>query len=223
MNYGPYISPHFRALTYRLIILALALFGQASLATDVSLVGMFPNRALVIIDGAPPHLMTPGTQINAVRLNSISPDAANFTIDGRSETIKLGQYRGSSASSGRSSVTLTQQDNGHFMTQGIVNGSGSVRFLVDTGATDVVLTSADADRLNINYRHSPVGVMGTANGTTTAYHLMLNSVKIGDIVINQVQADVVENLTGISLLGMSFLNRTEMTRSGDSMVLTKRY
>jgi aspartyl protease family protein len=66
--------------------------------------------------------------------------------------------------------------------------------------------------------------MGTANGTTVAYRVTLNTVRVGDIVINNVDAAVLEgNQMPFALLGMSFLNRMEMKREGQIMVLTRRF
>jgi aspartyl protease family protein len=66
--------------------------------------------------------------------------------------------------------------------------------------------------------------MGTANGTAMAYKVTLNTVRVGDIVINNIDAAVLEgNQMPFALLGMSFLNRTEMRREGQTMVLTRRF
>ena len=106
---------------------------------------------------------------------------------------------------------------------GSING-GSLRFLVDTGATLVALPAAEARRLGINYLQGQRGQVQTANGATVAYRVKLDTVRIGDIEVNNVDAVVSEGDTmGITLLGMSFLNRMEMKRDGQSMTLTKRY
>jgi aspartyl protease family protein len=55
------------------------------------------------------------------------------------------------------------------------------------------------------------------------YQVTLDSVKVGNITLNQVDGLVQENGLPIILLGMSFLNRTEMRRDGEQMVLTKRF
>lgn len=66
--------------------------------------------------------------------------------------------------------------------------------------------------------------MSTANGTVPVYKIELNTVQVGDIVLNMVDAAVIEgNSPAVTLLGMSFLQRVEMTRNGDSLMLTKRY
>ena len=120
-------------------------------------------------------------------------------------------------------ATLTANSQGHFVVDGQING-GSVRFLVDTGATSVSLSSADANRLGIDYRKGQPALMGTANGNTVAYRVTLNTVRVGDIVISNVDAAVLEgNQMPFALLGMSFLNRMEMKREGQTMVLIRRF
>lgn len=95
--------------------------------------------------------------------------------------------------------------------------------LLDTGATMIALPASEATRLGINYRSGQTAYVSTANGTAPAYKVTLNTVKIGDIEINQVEALVQEQGLPFILLGMSFLNRTEMRREGTQMVLTKRF
>jgi len=64
----------------------------------------------------------------------------------------------------------------------------------------------------------------TANGTAAVYLVKLDAVRVGDITVNNVDAVVVEDgKLGIALLGMSFLNRMEMKRAGDTLTLIKRY
>jgi len=83
-----------------------------------------------------------------------------------------------------------------------------VRFLVDTGATLVALPASEAKRLGINYLQGQRGQVQTANGVAVAYRVKLDSVRIGDIEVNNVDAVVSENdAMGVTLLGMSFLNR----------------
>ena len=65
----------------------------------------------------------------------------------------------------------------------------------------------------------------TANGITLVYKVKLDTIRLGDITLNNVDGIVMENnqLGQHGLLGMSFLNRTEMRRDGDSMTLTRRF
>jgi aspartyl protease family protein len=95
--------------------------------------------------------------------------------------------------------------------------------LVDTGATMVALSASDAVRLGIDYSKGQPGMVSTANGYAPVYRVKLDTVKIGNIELNQVDAVIQENGLPFALLGMSFLNRTEMRREGEQMTLTKRY
>ena len=96
----------------------------------------------------------------------------------------------------------------HVVLDGNVNGS-PVRFLVDTGATMVVLTMRDAAAAGLT-RSDLVFSMrtSTANGVARAAPVRLRDVRIGQFVLSDVQAMVIENL-GVSLLGRSFLQRLD--------------
>ena len=124
--------------------------------------------------------------------------------------------------SDNASVVLQADGRGHFVTQGQING-GTARMLVDTGASLVSMPAADAIRLGINYKTGAQGFVSTANGVAPAYRVKLDTVKIGDLVLHQVDGLVQESGLPIILLGMSFLNRTEMRRDGDTMTLKRRY
>jgi aspartyl protease family protein len=63
----------------------------------------------------------------------------------------------------------------------------------------------------------------TANGPTRIWRVKLASVKVGGITLSDVDASVHEQDMPVVLLGMSFLNRMEIRRDGQSMVLTQRY
>ena len=204
--------------------LALLAAGRAS-AADVSVIGLFPGKAVVVIDGGPPRVLSVGKKTaEGVTLLSTESDSATFTINEQKKTLKIGQHHsGPAPASGSQSVTLTADPRGHFVVDGQING-GPVRFLVDTGATSIALSANDANRLGIDYRSGQPGLMGTANGTATAYRVRLDSVRVGDIVVNNVEGAVLDgNQMPFVLLGMSFLNRMEMKRDGQSMTLIKRF
>jgi len=131
-------------------------------------------------------------------------------------------YRSAPAASDRQSVTLAADPRGHFFMDGAVNGN-PMRFLVDTGATVVALPAADARRLGLDYRKGQPGFTNTAGGVVQAYRIKLDRVRLGDIELNAVDAVVIERGLDIALLGMSFLNRVEMKREGQTMTLIRRF
>jgi aspartyl protease family protein len=152
----------------------------------------------------------------------VNDAGATIEGNGKREMIAIGEHVNRSAPSGRASVTLNADGRGHFIAQGQING-GMVRMLVDTGATMVALPASDAVRLGVNYKNGRPGYVSTANGTAPTYLVKLDTVKVGDIELHQVDALVQEQGLSVILLGMSFLNRTEMRREGEQMVLSKRF
>ena len=77
----------------------------------------------------------------------------------------------------------------------------------------------------INYLAGQKAMLQTANGTTSAYRVKLDTVQLGEIALTNVDGVVVEgNVLGeLGLLGLSFLNRVSMQREGSTMTLTKRF
>jgi len=211
-----------------LIPLAFSLaFGSAgALATDVNVVGLFPDRAIVVINkGAPRTLRAGQATAEGVKLISADSRAAVLEIDGKRQTLEMGQaFEGAAAESDstRGSVTVAPDSRGHYYVDAQVNG-GHVRFVVDTGATLISISAADAQRLGIDYRSGQVGYALVADGRRVpSWRVKLDSVVVGDIRLYGVEASVSEG-DAPALLGMSFLNRTEMRREGQNLTLTKRY
>jgi aspartyl protease family protein len=88
----------------------------------------------------------------------------------------------------------------------------------------VTLPHADAHRLGIDLSKARQATSMTANGQVRVYRVKLDSVQVGDLVINNVDGIVhAGDGLDIALLGMSFLNRTEMRREGANLMLVKRY
>ncbi|HKU71604.1 MAG TPA: TIGR02281 family clan AA aspartic protease [Burkholderiales bacterium] len=208
------------------IVLSVLLAGNIAGAADIDVVGLTSGKAVVSINGGKPRSMKAGeVSSEGVKLVSATSESAVFEIGGKRQTLSMGQ----SISFGKPSTaaqqaTLTSDSVGQFVTTAQINGI-SVRFMVDTGATLVTLGSADAQRAGINYRSGQRATLQTANGTTTAYRVKIDSVRVGDIELTNVDGAVVEGkvMGELSLLGMSFLNRTDMKRSGDSLTLIRRF
>lgn len=209
--------PHFIAL---LLLLACA----PALAGDVALVGVIGNKAAVLaIDGGDPKTVKLGHTWKGVRVLAVERDRATVEIEGERRVLRRGQhYRAAAAVSSRETTTLSADSRGHFFTDGMVNGA-QVRFLVDTGATMVVLPGPAASRMRIDYQKGERGLVQTANGEASAYRVKLDRVKVGAIELVNVDAVVIEQDLDTALLGMSFLNRVEMKRDGPTMTLIRRF
>ena len=178
----------------------------------------------MVIDGGSPRTLSPGQKTaEGVVLLGVENQTASLEVNGQKRIMAMGHAYSSAPRDARQLVTLAADASGHFIAMGSING-GSVRFLVDTGATFVSLTAAEARRLGINYLQGERGQLQTANGMATGYRIKLDSVRVGQVELNNVDGVVSENdAMGMSLLGMSFLNRMEMKREGQSMTLTKRF
>jgi aspartyl protease family protein len=209
----------------RLVPLLAALAAVPASATDVNVIGLFSGKVVVVIDRGAPRTLAIGQRTpEGVLLLSADSRSATFEIDGKRETLEMGQhFERATESGGRASAILPHDGTGHYTVQGQVNG-GSIRFLVDTGATLVSLPASDARRLGIDLQNAKRGMTQTANGPAVVYRVTLDSVKVGGIILYNVDALVHDsNGLGIALLGMSFLNRTQMHVEGDNLVLEKRY
>ena len=195
-------------------------------AVDVNVIGLTAGKAVVVIDGGKPRTLAAGdTTPEKVRLISATSDAAVFEIAGKRQTLTMGQYISvGGAASGAQRATLAADARGHFFATAAVNGV-SLKFIVDTGASVVTIGVDDAKRAGILYLSGQRSLMQTANGVAPAYRVKLDTVRLGDITLNNVDGVVVEGnaLGGVGLLGLSFLNRIEMRREGDTMTLTRRY
>lgn len=209
-----------------LSLATVLLFSSPAHATNVSVVGLFSGKVIVTINGSKQKLLKAGENTpEGVKLISADSNQAVLEIDGKQQTLSLGQgvsTGGVQESDGKASVTLTADAQGHFLTTGSINGTPT-RFLVDTGASAISMSSTEAKRLGISYLNGQKGFSSTANGVTKVYVVSLNTVKVGDISLNGIQGIVHESAMPVVLLGMSFLNRVDMKREGDRMVLTKRF
>lgn len=210
-------------MNIRSLVACLCFAAMQAYATDISVVGVFPDKALLVIDGGSPKTWSVGNTVaDGIKLVAVNRNGAVFDANGKRQTIGLGEYVNRITASTGSSITLQADGRGHFVVQGQING-GTMRMLVDTGASMVALSSADATRLGIDYTKGRPVVINTANGTVRGYQVKLDTVKLGDIVLNQVDGVVQEGGLPFALLGMSFLRRMEMRRDGEQMVLTKRF
>jgi aspartyl protease family protein len=209
-----------------LVVLCIGLYASAAPAVEsVALHALFKDKAIFVIDGARRVLAKGEVSKEGVRLiaTDTASEQAEIEIDGRRETVRLGMVMGGFQPTTRASVTLWAGGGGHFFADGTVNGL-PVRFLVDTGATMIALSSNEATRLGIDYlKRGRPGYASTAGGMVRTYSLVLDKVELGPITLFNVEAGIVEGAYPREpLLGMSFLGRLDMKREGERMELMQR-
>lgn len=110
---------------------------------------------------------------------------------------------------GDGGIEIARAADGHFHMTVAVNDT-PVRFIVDTGASDVVLTRRDAERVGIRAEDLVfTGIARTANGTVRTAFTRVDSMEVGPVAMQGVGVSVNEGEMDTSLLGMAFLNRFE--------------
>lgn len=121
-----------------------------------------------------------------------------------------------------STLAYRRAPDGHFYAMAEVNGA-PVRFMIDTGASDLVLTAADARAAGIDTdRLNYVIPTMTANGRTLSAPVRLHSVAIGGFVDEAVPASVSGGELDLSLLGMRYLERFRSVRFEDNTLYLER-
>jgi aspartyl protease family protein len=196
-------------------------------AQSVTLNGQLGNQqALLVVDGEL-HTVSVGGTVQGVRLLSLSAGQAEVAVGNTRRVLVLGagpvrlaEGADRNAASG-GSIVLTANGDGHFITNGSINGK-AVTFMVDTGATLVSIGQSEADRLGLNYKTGPTGFANTANGRIPVRAVTLNAVRVGDVEVANVDAIVMPSQMAQVLLGNSFLTRFQMKRDNETMRLERR-
>lgn len=137
-------------------------------------------------------------------------------------TVSTDAYRAQPQQTGPRSLTLHRRGNGHFESDAVVNGR-HVQFLVDTGASDVVLRESEAARLGIRLsRHDYRARVSTANGIALAARTDLDQVELGRLKVRHVSALILpDRALSHNLLGMSFLSRVNFEHKNGRLILTQ--
>ncbi|KGK80192.1 aspartyl protease [Thalassobacter stenotrophicus] len=108
---------------------------------------------------------------------------------------------------GSTIVSAPRDRDGHYYLSLIINDA-PIRFVVDTGATDLVLTKEDAARVGLDPKQlAYLSIANTANGQVRLARVRLDSVQLGDVTDQDVRAVVNEGDMRESLLGMTYLQK----------------
>lgn len=117
-------------------------------------------------------------------------------------------------------VILDRQPDGHFYAD-VSSNAQSLRFLVDTGASVVALTAADAQRLGLFWNYNELQHIGRGvNGDVTGKPVEIAELRVGALTAYNVRAVIIPDGLDVSLLGQSFLSKVgHVTISGNQMTL----
>ena len=207
-----------------LMLVGVCVLAQAE--SSVMLTGTIGSRAILIVNGGAPKTLAVGETYQGVKLVALQAEQATVESGGKRIALRMDTPAsiggGGPSSAGGNRIVLPADSRGHFMTQGAINGR-TVSFMLDTGATTVAISAADALRIGLDYSKGTPVQINTANGVAAGYRLRLNSVRVGDVEVYDVDAIVSEQSMPFVLLGNSFINRFSMRRDADQMVLDKRF
>ncbi|PSL84887.1 TIGR02281 family clan AA aspartic protease [Variovorax sp. WS11] len=212
-----------KALLLPMLLAAVGGFAQAQ---SVMLTGTIGSRAILIVDGSAPKTVAVGETFQGVKLLSLAAEQATVEAGGKRVALRMDQPvsigGNGGGGGGGTRIVLPVSSGGHFMTQGAINGR-SVNFMLDTGATTVALSAADAQRIGLDFSKGQPVRVNTANGIAQGWRVRLNSVRVGDVEVYDVEAIVSQQPMPYVLLGNSFISRFSMRRDSDQMVLEKRF
>lgn len=122
------------------------------------------------------------------------------------------------AGDGARQIVLKRNRYGHYVGSGRINGQEAV-FLLDTGATEVVIPEALA--VGYGLRRGPVYQSTTANGVIEVYGTLLDTIELGPIRLYNVRAAINPHMDGPEiLLGMSFLKHLRLSQQGDELTIS---
>lgn len=147
------------------------------------------------------------------------PSAPDEPAGGTAAQTNLA-YQADEAYAAHDQLVLTASDNGHFTLEASIDGT-AIDFMVDTGATTVVLSPQDAARVGLSPDTLDYNaVFETGNGRTPVALVTLDRLTIGSLDLYDVPAAVITKPMSMSLLGMSALDQLAGYEvDGDQMIL----
>mgnify|MGYP001161392828 FL=1 len=141
-----------------------------------------------------------------------------FFQDQLQEQFNPNSHIQSHRNGGDVTVVLEQNRMGHYVARGKINGQ-QVTFLLDTGATLVAVPEGLASQLGLQKGRQ--GMSQTANGRVVTYRTEIDTLELGEIRLNNVDASITPGMDGnVILLGMSALKEFELTQKNDTLRLT---
>jgi aspartyl protease family protein len=204
--------------------LMLLTSANADAVSRVEVQALFGGKAIVMIDGQRRTLAAGQTSPEGVKLITADSKQAVLEIDGQRKAYQPGGAISLSyAKPDHHEEKIYADDRGMFRSVGTINGR-TVRFLVDTGATTVAMNKSQARQLGVDYRMQGERiVVSTASENVRGYRVTLKTVSLGKIKQKDVDAMVIDgDHPGPILLGMSFLEKLKVEKSGGVMTIRQR-
>jgi len=187
-------------------------------------VGLFKGGAILIVDGKQRMIKQGKTSPEGIKVIEATSKFVRFELDGEVKKLSLSKKISTrfEEASPKSEARLTRGNGGHYWTPGRINNR-PCEFVVDTGATFVSMSSEHAAKLGLSYKNGTPVKMSTANGIKDSYKITLESVTVGTVTVNGVDAVVTDGkFPEVILLGNAYLNRIDMRIDAGVMVLQSK-
>lgn len=207
-----------------LVALVLLFFVTEALALDIEVKMLANGKAILQIDGKQQMLREGVRSPQGVLLVSADGKKAVIEVDGMRRTLTLTRRISTQfVAADKSLVRIASSRGGHYVTPGRINGM-PVEFMIDTGATTVAMNYLQAEKLGIDYRAGRPISVNTANGVAQAFEVVLSTVAIGNIELQQVTAAVSTTaFPQVILLGNSYLGKVDMRVDSGVLVLQAKH
>jgi aspartyl protease family protein len=211
----------------RATVISIALWLVAMCATgdshSVELQAILGKSAVLLINGER-KMLRPGESFAGITLVATEPTAVTLDINGRTQTIGMSQRVATNFQQvDEKVVTIPRDSRMQYRTSAVINGRNRM-VMVDTGASVVALSSRQAMAMGIDYLDGVPSQAETASGLTDAYGVILQSVSIGGIRVDNVPAMVIEGgFPTTVLLGMSYLQHVKMQEHNGILSLSRSH
>ena len=207
-----------------ILLLCIGLVSHAHAVQGIEVQALFSGKAVLQIDGQRRILAVGQTSPEGVKLLKADSKQATLEIDGKSKDYKLGSAVSLNFKKQESvEEQVFANERGMFLSVGSINGQ-TVRFLVDTGATTIAMNTSQAKKLGVQYRvNGEKTRVSTASSFVNGYVVKLKSVSLGKIKLKNVEAIIIDGVhPGPILLGMSFLGKLKVEKSGNVLKIKQK-
>ena len=182
---------------------------------------MPPNAAVLTVDGER-NLVKVGETFRGATLVAAYTRTATLEVDGKQSVLGLSRKVGTNYEEPEEKqVSITRNNNLQYMTTATINGR-QTQVMVDTGANIVAMNLDQATRLGVKTEDSRRVMVETASDSIPAWKVKLDSVDVGGIRVNHVDATVVEGtFPTVILLGMTYLKHVKIEENQGVLTLTR--
>jgi aspartyl protease family protein len=218
---------HYRKFAFLLMLGVCALVGPAQAEGLRSQIASLAKQNHIVVEGLDQLANEPAKPVEGDLAQQIKTLLADYNymsvgLGNKIERISISSLKQYSPRPKASGAVKTQRLGSHHQVQAILSGPNNaeigVSLLVDTGATTLVLPSSMIASLGFEQAELQAGTSQTAGGSIPVKIGVLKSVKVGDVIAENVPVSFVndQRLGGARLLGMSFLNRFRFSLDDDS-------